>query len=112
MIPVFNTDTGDDLNRFINTEIPFPDSKAVWIIYEINGRKKIKQIDSELPTPNVAQTSIASQNQNLINKIIKRNLDWRQLIINTNKDLKNNNDPNVNNELWKKYVKFAESMKI
>ena len=112
LIPVFNTDTGDDLNRFINTEIPFSDSKAVWIIYEINGRKKIKQIDSELPTPNVAQTSTASQNQNLINKIIKRNLDWRQLIINTNKDLKNNNDPNVNNELWKKYVKFAESMKI
>ena len=43
---------------------------------------------------------------------MERNLAWRRLIINTNNDLKNNNDPNVNNELWKKYVKFAESMRI
>ena len=112
MTPVFSTDLGDDLNRFINTEIPFPDSKAVWIIYEINGRKKIKQIDSELPTEYVAEMSSVSQNQNFINKTMERNLAWRRLIINTNNDLKNNNDPNVNNELWKKYVKFAESMRI
>jgi len=112
LIPVFKTTTGDELNRFINSEIPFTDSKAVWIIYEINGRKKIKQIDSEPPTPYVAQNSSTSQNKDLINKIIKRNLDWRRLIINTNKDLKNNNDPNANNELWIKYVKFAESIKI
>ena len=111
MTPVFSTDLGDDLNRFINTEIPFPDSKAVWIIYEINGRKKIKQIDSELPTEYVAEMSSVSQNQNF-NKTMERNLAWRRLIINTNNDLKNNNDPNVNNELWKKYVKFAESMRI
>ena len=112
LIPVFNTNIGDDLNRFINTEIPFTDSKAVWIIYEINGRKKIKQIDSELPTPNVFEKSSTSQNQNLIDKILKRNLEWRLLIKNTNEDLKINNDPNVDNELWIKYVKFAESMKI
>ena len=111
LTPVFSTDLGDDLNRFINTEIPFPDSKAVWIIYEINGRKKIKQIDSELPTEYVAEMSSVSQNQNF-NKTMERNLAWRRLIINTNNDLKNNNDPNVNNELWKKYVKFAESMRI
>jgi len=111
LTPVFSTDLGDDLNRFINTEIPFPDSKAVWIIYEINGRKKIKQIDSELPTEYVAEMSSVSKNQNF-NKTMERNLAWRRLIINTNNDLKNNNDPNVNNELWKKYVKFAESMRI
>ena len=56
--------------------------------------------------------SSVSQNQNFINKTMERNLAWRRLIINTNNDLKNNNDPNVNNELWKKYVKFAESMRI
>jgi hypothetical protein len=112
LIPVFNTNIGDDLNRFINSEIPFSDSKAVWIIYEINGRKKIKQIDSALPTPYEAQTSKASLNQDSFNKITKRNLDWRQLIINTDKDLKKNNDSNADNELWKKYVKFAESIKL
>ena len=112
LIPVFSTDLGDDLNRFINTEIPFPDSKAVWIIYEINGRKKIKQIDSELPAEYVAETYSASRNQNFINTTMERNLAWRRLIINTNKDLKKNNDPSAHNELWKKYVKFAESMRI
>jgi hypothetical protein len=43
---------------------------------------------------------------------MERNLAWRRLIINTNKDLKKNNDPSAHNELWKKYVKFAESMRI
>lgn len=110
--PVFDLKVGKELNKLIHTEIPFSDSNAVWIIYTFNNRKKIIKIDSIDPisnNPNSIRSPISDTKKN---KIVEKNLEWRNLILETNKNLISANDPIANDELWKKYVKFAESVKL
>ena len=94
--PVFQHDLANNLNRFTLTEIPF-EYPAVFIIYEFNGKKNIKQI-GELPPKAITDES---------DFLKEKAIEWRKLIINTNENFKTNGNNFVKNELWKQYVSFA-----